>query len=77
MAYKNPDMSVIAFVNGFTLWHYKTRDMLETVMNDSGYFLDIYTLCAVGDLIILNCKDNTVFVKITKVSDKEIKIERM
>lgn len=77
MAYKNLDMSVIAFVNGFTLWHYKTNDMLETVMNDSGYFSYIYTLCAIGDIIILNCKDETVLVSIVEVSDKEIKIKRM
>lgn len=50
--FKNKDLSVIAFAQGWTLWQYYTKDSLETVELD-GYFDKIKNLCATGDIVII------------------------
>jgi len=37
MAFASTDLSVLAYANGFTLWHYLTTDG-HTVVDTSGYF---------------------------------------
>lgn len=53
--FRNKDLSVIAFVNGFTLWQYYAEDSLETVEVD-GYFDKVSHLCATGDIMIIVAK---------------------
>ena len=36
MAFQPRNWSVIAYANGFTLWHYKTEDYLKDIKD--GYF---------------------------------------
>ncbi len=51
MAYTASDLSVLAYANNFTLWHYTTIDAsIET----SGYFDNAVDLLRVNDLIITN-----------------------
>lgn len=54
--FRNPNLSVIAYANGFTLWHYTTKDEIDVVEKD-GYFNNVSTLCATGDIILLNAAD--------------------
>ena len=37
MAYQSKDLSVLAYANGFTLWHYATADAAAAV-DSAGYF---------------------------------------
>lgn len=53
MAFKSQDLSVIAYANGFTLWHYTTPD-LATDVDTAGYFNDAATMLRVGDMILAN-----------------------
>lgn len=50
MAFQNRNLTVIAYANGFTLWHYKTKDSIKDIENDKKYFKNISTLCACGDI---------------------------
>lgn len=59
MAFKNRNMSVIAYINGFTLWHYKTMDSIKLLDEDIHYFAPISTLMKTGDIIIINAGDIT------------------
>ena len=52
----NKDLSVIAYANGFTLWHYTTKDEISAVERD-GFFNKVYTLCNTGDIILINALD--------------------
>lgn len=45
------DLSVLAYANNFTLWHYKTKD---NAITDTGYFNGAADMMNVGDLIIAN-----------------------
>lgn len=68
----NRNMSVIAYANGFTLWHYKNNEDTMEKIERIGYFDKIKTLCAVGDIIIINAKDCTEICAITEISPSVI-----
>ncbi|CAA7613103.1 conserved hypothetical protein [Candidatus Terasakiella magnetica] len=53
MAYLSKDLSVLAYANGFTLWHYTTADA-ATVVDTTGYFNAASTMLRVGDIIVAN-----------------------
>lgn len=51
MAYKSDNLSVLAYANNFTLWHYTTTDAAVT---GGGYFNNAANMLRVNDLIICN-----------------------
>ncbi len=51
MAFTATDLSVLAYANNFTLWHYVTIDADVTVAN---YFDSAAGMLRVNDLIIAN-----------------------
>jgi len=53
MAYVSKDLSVLAYANGFTLWHYTTLD-LAAVVDTTGYFNDASDMLRVGDIVVAN-----------------------
>ena len=67
MAFQNKNLSVIAYANGFTLWHYVDSATLATI-TASGYFNAVGTLMNTGDVVIINASDKTSIKKIA-VSD--------
>lgn len=64
MAFQNKNLSVIAYANGFTLWHYSDTVALATI-SASAYFNNVKSLMNVGDVIIVNASDNTGMRKVT------------
>ncbi|WP_376957353.1 hypothetical protein ABNQ39_09950 [Azospirillum sp. A26] len=54
MAYASKDLSVLAYANGFTLWHYTTHDV-ATDVDTAGYFNAAADLLRVGDMLLANC----------------------
>ncbi|HAE02173.1 MAG TPA: hypothetical protein DCL95_14430 [Rhodospirillaceae bacterium] len=68
MAYKSRDLSVIAYANGFTLWHYTTTDAAASV-DTAGYFNEAADMLRVGDMILANTDtDGTLSSGILHVS---------
>ena len=53
MAYNAKNLSVLAYANGFTLWHYGTTDT-AAVVDTAGYFNSAADMLRVGDMIIGN-----------------------
>ncbi len=53
MAFVSRDLSVLAYANGFTLWHYATSDAATAVDTD-GYFNAAADMLRVGDMILAN-----------------------
>lgn len=51
MAYASSDLSVLAYANNFTLWHYVTTDNSVTT---GGYFNKASDMLRINDLIIAN-----------------------
>lgn len=63
MAFQNKNLSVIAYANGFTLWHYVAAETL-TAISASGYFNNVSSLMNTGDIIFINGSDNTAIKKV-------------
>ena len=53
MAFQSKDLSVLAYANGFTLWHYTSVDV-ATDIDTAGYFNDASDMVRVGDMIMAN-----------------------
>lgn len=64
MAFQNKNLSVIAYANGFTLWHYSSTSETLATITANGYFNNVKTLMNIGDIIIINASDNTAIKKI-------------
>ena len=64
MAFQNKHLSVIAYANGFTLWHYAANETLATIAT-TGYFDAVKSLMNTGDIVIINASDNTSIKKLT------------
>jgi len=67
MAFQNKNLSVIAYANGFTLWHYAGAEALATI-SAGGYFNNVSSLMNTGDIVIINAGDTTGMRKITATS---------
>jgi hypothetical protein len=57
MAFSLRNLSVLAYANGFTLWHYKTGAEPLSHATHEGYFADAADLLAVGDMVMLSGAD--------------------
>lgn len=53
MAFQSKSLSVLAYANGFTLWHYTTTDLATDVDSD-GYFNSGSDMLRIGDMIFAN-----------------------
>ena len=66
MAFVTKDLSVLAYANNFTLWHYTT---IDNAVTGGGYFNSAAGMVRVGDLIIVNLDTDgtpsTVFYTVT------------
>ena len=64
MAFQNKNLSVIAYANGFTLWHYAANETMSAI-STAGYFDDVKTLMNTGDMVIINASDATSIKTVT------------
>ena len=66
MAFAIRNLSVLAYANGFTLWHYKTSvDTLGTAAGD--YFADAQDMLTAGDMMVVNAKDGARIMVVASV----------
>jgi hypothetical protein len=54
MAFSLRNLSVLAYANGFTLWHYKSGQDALAQASSAGYFADAADLLAPGDMVMLS-----------------------
>ncbi len=75
MAFNAPDLSVLAYANNFTLWHFTTVDSSVTT---SGYFDKASDMLRENDLIIANIDTDgtpgTTFYVVTSNSGGSVAI---
>ena len=53
MPFRSASMSALAYANGFTLWHYRTGDQIDEVLEE-GYFNPHKQYIKPGDMIYIN-----------------------
>ena len=73
MSYLSKNLSVLAYANNFTMWHYVTDDSFLEVLS-SGYFNKAELILTKNDLIILNTRTNNSSVWVTHNDGKTVKV---
>ena len=70
MVFAIRNLSVLAYANGFTLWHYKAgKERMEMVVKPD-FFADASDMLAVGDMIMVTAADGARIICVT-LSDIE------
>lgn len=75
MGFENKNLSVIAYANGFTLWHYHAKEPIENVLVD-GYFNKVSELIENGDIIFIVHGTNS-YARCMHKSDNTIKLKNI
>lgn len=57
MAFAVRDLSVLAYANGFTLWHYKNGKNSLSEVEEPNFFADASDMMAVGDMVMVSGAD--------------------
>lgn len=76
MAFKNTNLSVIAYASGWTMWHYRGTETLAEITKD-GFFDKVFHLAETGDIIILNGIDGTTIKVMELTGDRHIKLTKL
>ncbi len=54
MAFAIRNLSVLAYANGFTLWHYKAGNEDQTCIGRPGYFGPAGDMVSTGDMVLVS-----------------------
>ncbi len=57
MAFAVRNLSVLAYANGFTLWHYKAAAEDHKTVGNTGYFTGADDVLSAGDMIMVSASD--------------------
>lgn len=72
MAFAIRNLSVLAYANGFTLWHYKAgKDRLNQV-EKLDFFVDAADMLAQGDMLMVSAADGGRILTISAGSAGEV-----
>jgi len=57
MTFTSRNLSVLAYAQGFTLWHYKAKDVPLQMLGKSGFFDLAGDMIVPGDMVMLSAMD--------------------
>lgn len=57
MAFAARNLSVLAYANGFTLWHYKAGADDTPIVGNPGYFACADDMLSAGDMIMVSATE--------------------
>lgn len=76
MAFKHKNFNVIAYANGFTLWHYSSNEETLEEIEQDNYFGIAYTLMDNGDIIIITGKSGTG-IRQVELNENKVNLKRL
>jgi hypothetical protein len=65
MAFTVRNLSVLAYANGFTLWHYKAGDDTLAAAGAVDFFTPADDLLTAGDILMLSAADGARILTVT------------
>jgi hypothetical protein len=65
MAFAIRNLSVLAYAQGFTLWHYKGAPGTLTDATTPGFFAGACDMLAAGDMVMISARDGGRVVFVT------------
>ena len=63
------NLSVLAYAQGFTLWHYRARDGALDRAAASGFFNSAADMLAVGDMMLVSASDGGRLLYVASASE--------
>ena len=66
------NLSVLAYANGFTLWHYKCDDTPISEVVRVGFFREACDMMAVGDMIVVTGRPGGTVRIVWRVSPEHV-----
>ena len=57
MAFAIRNLSVLAYANGFTLWHYRGAEEPLAAINAAGFFADAADMLCTGDIVMVTAQE--------------------
>jgi hypothetical protein len=65
MPFSNDRLSVVAYADGFTLWHYRGTPDTQAAIGAIGYFAPVAHMVRAGDLVIAGATDGTALMALS------------
>lgn len=63
------NLSVLAYAQGFTLWHYRARGATLENIRQKGFFDSASDMLAAGDMLMISADDAGSVVLVTSASE--------
>ena len=74
MAFTLRNLSVLAYANGFTLWHYKAGADTLAAATSPAFFNDTQDLLTCGDIIMISASDGAAAKGVAGGSGEDIRL---
>ena len=74
MAFSVRNLSVLAYANGFTLWHYKAG---SDVIFGRGFFAAASDMLTTGDIMMVSASDGAQLLCVTPASGTDVETLRL
>jgi len=72
MAFAIRNLSVLAYANGFTLWHYKAGKDRLTQIEKAAFFADAGDMLTDGDMMMVSASDGGRILTIASGTSGEV-----
>jgi hypothetical protein len=72
MAFAIRNLSVLAYANGFTLWHYKAGKVRLNQVEKSDFFADAADMLAEGDMMMVSASDGGRILTIASGNEGQV-----
>ncbi len=63
------NLSVLAYAQGFTLWHYKAPTLPLHRLRARGFFDPATDMLATGDMVMMSARDGGAFAFVAEAGD--------
>jgi hypothetical protein len=77
MAFAIRNLSVLAYANGFTLWHYKSGKDRLTQVEKADFFADGADMLAEGDMMLVSAPDGGRILTVAAGTAGEVATARL
>jgi len=74
MAFSLRNLSVLAYANGFTLWHYKAGEVALAAVSTPGFFAAAEDMLATGDMMMVSAMDGAGMLCVAPSAGKMLRL---
>jgi hypothetical protein len=72
MAFAIRNLSVLAYANGFTLWHYKAGVDRQDAVAENDFFADASDMLASGDMVMVSAADGARILAVSLADGRTV-----